>query len=137
MSNVVKETAKNNAWPKGIFAITIFTENLEKAKEYYQNVFGLPIEFEDPSSAVFKFGDTLINLLEITQANELIEPAKVANRESGARFVFTISVDDVDTMCTELAKRGVKLLNGPMDRPWGIRTASFMDPAGYIWEIAK
>ena len=62
MSNVVKETAKNNAWPKGIFAITIFTENLEKAKEYYQNVFGLPIEFEDPSSAVFKFGDTLINV---------------------------------------------------------------------------
>ena len=137
MSNVVKETAKTNAWPKGIFAITLFTENLEQAKEYYQNVFGLSIDFEGPTSAVFKFGDTLINLLEITQANELIEPAKVANRESGTRFVFTIRVDDVDTMCTELAKRGVKLLNGPMDRPWGIRTASFMDPAGYIWEIAK
>jgi len=24
-----------------------------------------------------------------------------------------------------------------MDRPWGIRTASFKDPAGHIWEIAK
>jgi len=54
-----------------------------------------------------------------------------------ARFVFTISVDDVDEMCAELVSRGVKLLNGPMDRPWGIRTASFMDPAGHIWEIAK
>ncbi len=28
-------------------------------------------------------------------------------------------------------------LNGPMDRPWGVRTASFMDPAGYICEIAR
>jgi uncharacterized glyoxalase superfamily protein PhnB len=34
------------------------------------------------------------------------------------------------------AARGVKLLNGPIDRPWGPRTASFMDPAGHIWEIA-
>ena len=137
MNDVVKESAKTNAWPKGIFAITVFTENLEQAKEYYQNVFGLSIDFEGPTSVVFKFGDTLINLLQISQANELIKPAKVANRESGARFVFTIRVDDVDAMCAELTNRGVKLLNGPMDRPWGIRTASFMDPAGYIWEIAK
>ena len=50
---------------------------------------------------------------------------------------FTIAVGDVDAMCAELSKRGVRLLNGPIDRPWGIRTASFRDPAGYIWEIAK
>jgi uncharacterized glyoxalase superfamily protein PhnB len=24
-----------------------------------------------------------------------------------------------------------------MDRPWGIRTASFRDPGGHIWEIAQ
>ncbi len=137
MSDVAEESAKTNPWPKGIFAITLFTENLEQSKEFYQNVFGLPIDFEDSNSAVFKFGGTLVNLLKITEAKELIEPAKVANRESGARYVFTISVDDVDAMCAKLVSRGVKLLNGPMDRPWGIRTASFMDPAGHIWEIAK
>jgi catechol 2,3-dioxygenase-like lactoylglutathione lyase family enzyme len=137
MSDVSETSAKANAWPKKIFAITLFTEDLELAKEFYQKVFGLPIDFEDPNSAVFKFGDTLINLLKITEADNLIAPAEVANRESGARFVFTISVDDVDAMCAELITRGVKLLNGPMDRPWGIRTASFMDPAGCIWEIAK
>jgi len=135
MSDKIEAAAKS--WPKSIDAITLFTENLEQTKEFYQNVFGLPIHFEDPNSAVFKFGDTLINLLNITEANELVEPAKVANRESGNRFVFTIGVDDVDAMCAELTSRGVELLNGPMDRPWGIRTASFMDPAGYIWEIAK
>ena len=52
-------------------------------------------------------------------------------------MVFTINVDDVDAMCAELTGRGVKLLNGPMDRPWGVRTASFADPGGHIWEIAK
>ena len=137
MGEISEASAKTNAWPKGIFAITLFVENLEEAKEFYQRVFGLPVDYEDSNSAVFKFGGTLINLLKITEANELITPAQVAIRESGNRYMFTISVDDVDAMCTELLSRGVKLLNGPMDRPWGIRTASFEDPAGHIWEIAK
>jgi lactoylglutathione lyase len=126
-----------SAWPRGIYAITLFVEDLETTKKFYQEVFDLPIHYEDDSSAVFKIGDNLVNLLRITEAGELIEPAKVANRESGSRFVFTIPVEDVDAMCAELTARGVKLLNGPMDRPWGIRTASFMDPGGYIWEIAR
>ena len=61
----------------------------------------------------------------------------MASREAGARLQFTIEVDDVDAMCAELATHGVELLNGPMDRPWGIRTASFRDPSGHIWEIAQ
>lgn len=126
-----------NSWPTGISAITLFVEDLEAAKQFYLKVFGLPVFFEDNNSAVFKFGNTLVNLLKITEAGELIGPAKVASPEDGHRFVFTITVDDVDSMCAELISRGVKLLNGPMDRPWGIRTASFIDPSGYIWEIAK
>jgi uncharacterized glyoxalase superfamily protein PhnB len=31
----------------------------------------------------------------------------------------------------------VSLLNGPLDRPWGVRTATFTDPDGHIWEIAQ
>ncbi|MGW2082190.1 VOC family protein [Streptomyces sp. NPDC001939] len=50
---------------------------------------------------------------------------------------FTLPVDDVDAMCKALTARGVTLLNGPMDRPWGIRTASFRDPGGHVWEIAQ
>jgi len=125
------------SWATGLFAITLFVEDLQAARQFYLRVFGLPVDYEDSNSAVFKFGNTLINLLKITEANELITPAKVAAREAGSRFVFTIMVDDVDVMCAELIARGVELLNGPMDRPWGIRTASFADPGGYIWEIAK
>ena len=133
----MSETKEMNPWPKGISAITLFVEDLESTKKFYGKVFGLPVVFEDNNSTVFKFGDTLVNLLKITEAQGLIEPAKVASHEAGSRFVFTITVDDVDAMCAELTAHGVKLLNGPMDRPWGIRTASFVDPGGHIWEIAK
>jgi catechol 2,3-dioxygenase-like lactoylglutathione lyase family enzyme len=122
--------------PNGIDAITLFVENLDEAKGFYQEVFGLPVHFEDSNSAVFRFGDTLINLLKISEAAGLISPAGVADRSSGSRFQFTIGVEDVDATCADLASQGVRLLNGPMDRPWGVRTASFMDPGGHIWEIA-
>jgi catechol 2,3-dioxygenase-like lactoylglutathione lyase family enzyme len=123
-------------WPKGIHAITLFVEDLAAAKRFYSEVFGLPVVFETEDSAVFRFGATLVNLLMMSQAPGLVDPAKVAAKDAGVRFQFTIEVADVDAMCAELKKRGVELLNGPMDRPWGIRTASFRDPGGHIWEIA-
>ena len=125
------------AWPKGIHAITLFVEDLAAARAFYREAFGLPVVFETEDSAVFRFGNTLVNLLQITSAPELIGPAAVAAKEAGSRFQFTIEVEDVDALCAELKRRGVALLNGPMDRPWGIRTVSFRDPGGHIWEIAK
>ena len=126
-----------SSWATGIGAITLFVEDLAAAKQFYQDVFGFPVHYEDADSAVFNFGNTLVNLLKVTEAPELIAPANVAGPDAGSRIQFTIDVDDVDAMCVELASRGVELLNGPMDRPWGIRTAAFRDPAGHIWEIAK
>jgi uncharacterized glyoxalase superfamily protein PhnB len=86
---------------------------------------------------VFGFGETLVNLLQTSAADELVAPAPVAAPGSGVRAQLTLGVDDVDAMCAELTARGAELLNGPIDRPWGIRTASFRDPGGHIWEIAQ
>ncbi|MDQ0850339.1 catechol 2,3-dioxygenase-like lactoylglutathione lyase family enzyme [Arthrobacter sp. B3I9] len=124
-------------WPRGIGAITLFVEDLAVTRLFYEDVFGLPVVYEDDASTVFRFENTMINLLKASEAPELIRPAVVAQPEAGARMQFTIEVDDVDAMCAELAARGVELLNGPLDRPWGIRTASFRDPGGHIWEIAR
>ena len=123
------------SWATGIGAITLFVEDLDETKRFYLEVFGLPVVFEDDASAVFRFGGTLVNLLRTTAAPELIGPATVAAPEAGSRVQFSIEVDDVDALCGQLAERGVSLLNGPMDRPWGIRTAAFRDPGGHIWEI--
>lgn len=131
------EAQATRPWPKGISAITLFVEDLVATKQFYRHVFGLPVVFEDAVSAVFRFGATLINLLDVREAPGLIEPALVASPGAGSRFQFTIDVDDVDALCAELVQRGTQLLNGPIDRPWGVRTACFKDPGGHIWEIAK
>ena len=123
---------------RSVGAITLFVEDLQRAKSFYQDVFDLPVVWEDESSAVFKLDNTLINLLEtFPAAHGLIEPGAVAGPEAGSRFMLSIWVDDADAVCAELEKRGVTLLNGPIDREWGKRTASFTDPGGHIWEIAQ
>lgn len=124
-------------WAKGVAAITLFVEDLAAAREFYLRAFELPVHFEDGSSVVFAFGGTLINLLDVRAAPELIEPASAGGPDAGPRSQLTLQVTDVDAVCTELAGRGVELLNGPIDRPWGIRTASFRDPAGHVWELAQ
>lgn len=136
MSETNASAATAKAWPGGITAITLFVEDLAAARTFYQNVFALPIAFEDPVSTVFNFKDTMINLLDVSEAPGLVNPAAVGSPTGGARSVFTLDVENVDAKCLELAALGVRLINGPMDRPWGIRTASFADPAGNIWEIA-
>ena len=124
-------------WPGSISAITLFVDDLAATRSFYLEVFGLPVLFEDEDSAVFRFDNTMINLLKSSKAVSLIDPATVASPDTGSRLQLTLDVENVDATCAELAARGVELLNGPMDREWGIRTASFRDPGGHIWEIAE
>ena len=124
------------SWASALWAITLFEEDLPAAKRFYEEVFGLPAVFADDSSAVFRFGETLVNLLDVTGAPELVAPAPVAAPDGGVRAQLTLQVDDVDARCAYLQARGVVLLNGPVDRPWGPRTASFQDPGGHVWEIS-
>jgi lactoylglutathione lyase len=118
-------------------AITLFVEDAKRSKAFYEEVFGAPAIFEDESSVAFKFDNLIVNLLVTAAARELIDPASVAEQEAGSRVQFTIWVDDADAVCAQLAVPGVELLNGPVDREWGMRTASFTDPDGHIWEVAQ
>lgn len=129
--------SNSESWAKEIFAATLFEEDLKKARAFYCEVFELEPVFEDTNSCVFQIGSVLINLLDRKQADELTAPDPAGERDAGVRAVYTIHVEDVDALCEKLIAKGVKLLNGPMNRPWGIRTASFTDPGGHLWEIAK
>ncbi|CAN5170563.1 VOC family protein [soil metagenome] len=118
-------------------AITLFVEDPQRSKSFYQDVFDVSAIYEDDDAAAFRFENTIVNLLKLPAARELIDPGAVAGREAGSRFQLTIWVDDADAVCADLATHGVALLNGPMNREWGLRTASFTDPDGHIWEIAE
>lgn len=122
---------------KSLGAITLFVDDLPRAKSFYQDVFGLHVVNEDENAVAFDFGNTIINLLRSAEAHDLIAPGAVARCDAGSRVQLTIWVDDADAVCAELERRGVALLNGPMNRAWDMRTACFTDPDGHVWEIAQ
>ena len=118
-------------------AITLFVDDPRRAQAFYETVFAITPVFEDDVSAAFSFDNMLVNLLARSAAGELVEPARVGDAGDGSRFQLTIWVDDADAECARLADRGVELINGPIDRPWGLRTACFADPDGHLWEVAQ
>jgi catechol 2,3-dioxygenase-like lactoylglutathione lyase family enzyme len=118
-------------------AITLFVEDVGRAREFYARAFDLEPIFEAEDAAAFRLDNTVLNLLLAASAPELIEPAQVGEAAAGSRFQLTLTVDDADAACAELAERGVAFLNGPQNREWGVRTAAFADPDGHVWELAQ
>ncbi len=126
-----------SALPKSVGAITLFCEDPRRSKAFYERVFDVQAIHEDDDAVAFKLDNTIVNLLETQAAHGLIDPAVVASSGAGSSFQLTIWVDDADAACATLAERGVELLNGPIDREWGMRTAAFADPDGHVWELAQ
>ena len=124
-----------NTFPPPLFAITLFTDDLALSIDFYTRFLGVNPVFGDNVSSVFKVGETLINLLQNASVPELIDPAPMA--PAGARAVYSLYVPEISAQAERLRAAGLALLNGPMDRPWGIRTLSVSDPSGHIWELAQ
>jgi catechol 2,3-dioxygenase-like lactoylglutathione lyase family enzyme len=120
-----------------ISAMSLFVEDVQKAKAFYGEVFGVEVVYEDDVSAALQFENVIINLLSVSEAAGLVEPGAVAGPGAGSRFQLSIWVQDVDAVCADLEKRGVTLLHGPVDKEWGMRVATFTDPAGHSWEVAQ
>ena len=123
-------------FPGGVTALTLFVEDLDVSRQFYDRAFGLAPIHVDETSTAYSFGGTVVNLLDVSASFELLDPAQ-PGPAGVTRAVATITVDDVDTVAAALVERGIELLNGPLDRPWGLRTASFRDPSGHVWEICS
>src|SRR3712207_1526509 len=59
---------------RSVGAITLFVEDLERCRAFYERVFAARVVYEDQDSAVFDFDGTLVNLLTVAGARDLIAP---------------------------------------------------------------
>jgi catechol 2,3-dioxygenase-like lactoylglutathione lyase family enzyme len=122
--------------PNRISAISLFVDDVAASKAFYADLFGVTPINEDDVSVAFQFGEVIVNLLHVGSASEIVEPGKVGTHVDGSRFQMTIWLDDVDAIAVELTRRGIAF-NGPIDRPWGLRTINFVDPSGHSWEVGQ
>ncbi len=92
-------------------------DNLEKGREFYQNVLGLPIKFDFSSYGLlaFRVGDE--------------EPAIILRNDPDVRPSILFEVDDVRATYTILKEKGVVFLSEPYEINTGM-AAEFEDPFG-------
>jgi catechol 2,3-dioxygenase-like lactoylglutathione lyase family enzyme len=119
-----------------VSALSLFVEDIQVAKAFYQEVFGVSAIFEDATSVAVRFGNLIVNLLQVNSAAEIVAPGSVAMADAGSRFQLSIRVPDVDAVHARLGELGLAL-TGPIDRRWGMRTINFVDPDGHSWEVAQ
>ena len=123
-------------WKKQISAINLIVGDLERAKTFYRDVFGLAVEHEDEGSAMFRLGEMYFFLQRSADHEDRAAGDALGLAQNGVGQ-YVIFVDDVDEVFAELNDAQVATINGPADREWGMRTLTLADPAGYTWEITQ
>jgi catechol 2,3-dioxygenase-like lactoylglutathione lyase family enzyme len=118
-------------------AVTLLIQDIERSRTFYSDGFGWDVIWQDDVSIGFNTGNCIINLLLESQGTDLIAPAAVGTAQDGQRVMFSIFVENTVAELERLASRGIQPINGPIDRPWGMRTACVVDPDGYVWELAQ
>jgi catechol 2,3-dioxygenase-like lactoylglutathione lyase family enzyme len=131
------ETISPSARAKQVFAVTLFVDDLVETERFYHEVFGMPLVHKDDESVAYRFPNLVVNLLAASSARELVAPAPVGPAGTAARMLLTLQVDDVDAFAAHLRTVGVRILSGPLDRPWGPRTVTIADPSGHCWELSS
>jgi catechol 2,3-dioxygenase-like lactoylglutathione lyase family enzyme len=116
--------------------ITIWTDDIEKMKQFYNKVMGFKIKSDLGSYVEFesqgvRFAICLRKVM-YSYSNEY-------KKESfGQIFELAFpceSPDDVDKAYKKLVAEGAKPICEPQNMPWNQRTALFADPDGNIHEI--
>lgn len=123
-------------WEKKIGAINLVVGDLERAKAFYRDVFGLPVMQDDDETAMFRFGETYVFLQRGEAHPDAPSPDALRLAKKGVGQ-FVIFVGDADAVRAELDAAGVTPISGPADREWGMRTLTIADPGGYTWEITQ
>jgi lactoylglutathione lyase len=122
-------------WEKQITAMTLVVGDLDRSKTFYREVFGLPPLDEEEDLVILGFRNMFVAL----RRDPAHQPPgrEVLALAAKGLGQFSIRVEDVDAVCAELGEHGVAVISGPADRYWGMRTITFADPDGYIWQIAQ
>ena len=115
------------SWPSGISAITLFVEDLDAAKQFYREVFGLPVGSRTTTRPCSTSG-TRFNLLKTAAARA---HRAGSGRDSRGRLPPPAhhrgGRRGCDVRGVGRTRRGAA--ERPMDRPWGIRPPASATPA--------
>lgn len=88
--------------------------DLVRSTDYWRDVLGWKLEFEDPGNWSFMFRDRVG--VHIGECKDALAPAALGDHS----YFGYIVLDDVDAYHAEIAAKGADC-RAPEDKPWGMR----------------
>jgi catechol 2,3-dioxygenase-like lactoylglutathione lyase family enzyme len=112
--------------------VALTTKAFDRLASFYRVGLGLePAQVwpEDQGrSLVLDLGKATLEVFDEKQA-QTIDQIEVGHRTSG-QVRFALRVPDLDAAVKRLVAHGETLVHGPVNTPWGDKTARFQDPNG-------
>jgi uncharacterized protein len=119
--------------------ITLGVRDFDRAKRFYADGLGWPIQQEQGDWICFILGDGA-SALTLFPWDELAADAGVTADGSGFRGVTLAynvhSKERVDEVLAEAEAAGATITKAPTPTEWGGYSGYFADPEGYLWEVA-
>jgi predicted enzyme related to lactoylglutathione lyase len=114
--------------------VVIYHADMAAARLFYEDVLGLQLR---EVTYEWFVGYWISEKREMTLCISS-SPEERARWEAGGKgVVVDFVVPDVDEAYQHLQERGAQFVEPPTDMPWGLRTASLADPAGYTVTITS
>ena len=111
----------------------IFARQMSAMRAFYGTPLGFPLHRELSTRWVeYRVGS---NLLALTERGLIFDDPAPPVGVLSLQLAFRVAPREVDACAATLAERGVAIISGPTDQPWGHRTLFFRDPDGNVLEI--
>jgi lactoylglutathione lyase len=111
----------------------IFARQMPAMRVFYGATLGFPLHRElNPRWVEFRVGS---NILALTEQGGRFDDPSLPVGASSLQLAFRVAPSEVADCAAALAERGVSIVSGPTDQPFGHRTLFFRDPDGNILEI--
>ena len=123
-----------------VSVITLGVRDLSRAKQFYSEGLGWPIQQDYDVWVSFSLGDGS-SALGLYAWDALAADAGVDADGSGFRGVtlsyIVRSAERVAGVLAEAERAGGKIARPAEDSQWGGRSGYFSDPDGYLWKVAS
>jgi lactoylglutathione lyase len=112
--------------------VILYVDDLERSLSFYRVLLGVVGTRRSETYAELVLENCRLGFYLREAAPDLLGRS---SEGSGAELLFL--VEDVDAEADRLRSAGVRILSGPLDRPWGHRTVHVEDPDGHVVELAR
>jgi uncharacterized protein len=123
-----------------INAITLGVSDVNRAKQFYSEGLGCPIEKDYPGFVSLNLGDGS-SALALYTWEALAHDAGVPPDGSGFRGItlnyIVPSTEQVDDVLAQAERAGADIVKPAQEAQWGGYFGYFSDPDGYLWKVAS